>query len=127
MAQNIFLQYLIWQFFDMPRNILRAWRNFLKFNLNYFSVPLLIRSFFSPWRRYSVLYGRGFDIGKYFETLISNLIFRFLGAAMRSFLIIGGLIFEVLIIFAGIIIFLSWLVLPAILILGLWYGFRILF
>ena len=127
MAQNIFLQYLIWQFFDMPRNILRAWRNFLKFNLNYFSVPLLIRSFFSPWRRYSVPYGRGFDIGKYFETLISNLIFRFLGAAMRSFLIIGGLIFEVLIIFAGIIIFLSWLVLPAILILGLWYGFRILF
>jgi len=74
-----------------------------------------------------VPYGRGFDIGKYFETLISNLIFRFLGAAMRSFLIIGGLIFEVLIIFAGIIIFLSWLVLPAILILGLWYGFRILF
>ncbi|NCO80328.1 hypothetical protein GW869_00915 [bacterium] len=124
--QNIFLQYLNWQFFDVPGNILKAWRNFLKFNLNYFSVPLLLKSFFSPWRRYNMPYGRGFDIGKYLETLISNLIFRFLGLVMRSFLIIIGLLVEIFIIFAGAILFFGWLVLPAILIAGLIFGFKVL-
>jgi len=121
--QNIFLQYLNWQFFDVPGNILKAWRNFLKFNLNYFSVPLLLKSFFSPWRRYNMPYGRGFDIGKYLETLISNLIFRFLGLVMRSFLIIIGLLVEIFIIFAGAILFFGLLVLSAILIAGLIFGF----
>jgi len=124
---GIFFQWLFWQFFEVPGNILKAWRNFLLFNLNYFSVPLLLKSFFSPWRRYSMPYGRGFDIGKYFETLISNLIFRFLGLVMRSFLIIIGLLVEIFIIFAGIIIFFSWLVLPAILIWGLIFGIQVFF
>jgi hypothetical protein len=124
--QNIFFQYLSWQFFDVSGNILRAWRNFLKFNLNYFSIPLLLKSLFSPWRRYRMPYSRGFDIQRFFETLISNLIFRFLGLVMRSFLIIIGLLVEIFIIFAGILIFFGWLILPAILIAGLIFGFKIL-
>ena len=125
--ENIFLQYLSWQFLEVPANILRAWRNFLKFNLNYFSIPLLFKSFFSPWRRYSVPYGRGFDIGRYFTTLFSNLIFRFLGMIMRSFLIIIGLLVEVFIIFGGLTIFFGWLILPILLIFGIYHGSRILF
>jgi len=126
-GQNIFFQYLSWQFLEVPANILRAWRNFLKFNLNYFSIPLLFKSFFSPWRRYSVPYGRGFDIRRFFETLISNLIFRFLGMIMRSFLIIIGLLVEVFIIFGGLTIFFGWLILPILLIFGIYHGSRILF
>ncbi len=126
-GQNIFFQWIFWQFFEVPKNILKAWRNFLKFNLNYFSIPLLLKTFFSPWRRYKVSYGKGFDIGRYFEALFSNLIFRFLGAIMRSFLIIIGLLAEIFIIIGGIIIFFGWLVLPALLILGLIFGFKVLF
>jgi len=124
--QNIFLQWLSWQFFDVPKNILIAWANFLKFNLNYFSIPLLLKTLFSPWRRYALSYGKGFDIGRYFETLFSNLLFRILGAVMRSFLIIIGLLVEIFIIFAGFMIFLGWLILPILLIFGLYHGFRIL-
>ena len=124
--QNIFLQWLIWQFLEVPGNILKAWKNFLLFNLNYFSIPLLLKTFFSPWHRYRVSYGKGFDIGRYFSVFFSNLIFRILGAVMRSFFIIVGLIAEIFIIFAGAILFFGWLVLPAILILGLYHGFRIL-
>ena len=125
--QNIFFQWVFWQFFEVPKNILKAWRNFLKFNLNYFSVPLLLKTFFSPWRRYKVSYGKGFDLGRYSEALFSNLIFRTLGTILRSFLIIIGLLAEIFIIFAGMIIFFSWLVLPALLILGLIFGFKVLF
>ena len=124
---NIFFQWLFWQFFEMSGNILKGWRNFLLFNLNYFSIPLLLKTFFSPWRKYKWSYGKGFDIKKYFEALFSNLISRTLGAMIRSFLIIIGLLVEIFIIFAGIIIFFSWLVLPAILIWGLIFGVQVFF
>lgn len=124
--QNIFFQWIFWQFLEVPRNILMAWSNFLKFNLNYFSIPLLIKTFFSPWRRYKVSYGKGFDAGRYFEAFFSNFIFRILGAILKSFLIFIGLLAEVFIILGGMIVFLGWLVLPAILIGGLIFGIKIL-
>ena len=127
MAQNIFFQYLIWQFWEVPKNILLGWKNFLKFGLNYFSLPLLLRTFFSPWRRYTWVYPRGFDVGKYFEVFISNLISRILGAVLRIFLIIIGVLAEVFIIFAGAILFFGWIVLPILLITGLVFGFKIIF
>ncbi len=119
MAQNIFFQYLSWQFFDMPKNLLVAWGNFLKFNLNYFSIPLLLKTLFSPWRKYKWSYGKGFDIGRFLEVLFSNLISRILGAIMRIFLIVFGIIAEVFIIFIGLFLFLAWLALPFISIIGL--------
>jgi len=125
--QNILFQWAIWQFFDVPKNILKAWKNILLFNLNYFSIFLLIRTLFYPWRRYSWSHGKGFDIGRYFEVLFSNLISRVLGAIMRVILIIIGLLAEIFIIFGGIVIFLGWVVLPLILVLGIYHGFRILF
>lgn len=127
MGQNIFFQYLSWQFFEMPGNLIKAWKNFLKFNLNYFSIPLLLKTLFSPWRRYKWSYPQGFDIGKYLEVFVSNLISRILGAIMRIFLIVSGLVFEIFLIFGGIVVFLGWLILPFLLILGFYYGFKILF
>lgn len=124
--QNILFQYLIWHFFDMPKNILRAWRDYLRFNLNYFSVPLLLKTLFSPWRKYQVSYGKGFDLGKYLEAFFSNLIFRIFGAIIRAFLIIIGILAEMVIVLGGVMAFFAWLALPALLILGIYYGFRIL-
>ncbi len=125
--QNILIQWMSWQFFDVPKEILKAWKNFLKFNLNYFSVPLLLKTFFSSWRRYKVSYGKGFDFGKFFEAFFSNLIFRILGAILRSFLIVIGLIAEVFLIAGGIIVFFGWLLLPALLIAGFIFGIYVIF
>jgi len=125
--QNIFSQWASWQFFDVPKEIVRGWKNFLKFNLNYFSIPLLLKTLFSPWRRYRVSYGKGFDIGRYFSAFFSNLIFRMLGAILRSFLIFIGLLVEVFIIFMGLVVFFGWLVLPVLLVWGLIFGIQVLF
>ena len=124
---GIFFLWVFWQFFEMPGNIFKAWRNFLRFNLNYFSIPLLLKTFFSPWRKYRWSYGKGFDIGRFFSVFFSNLIFRLFGAILRSFLIIIGFLTEFFIIFSGIIIFFSWLALPAILIWGLIFGIQVFF
>lgn len=124
--QNIFFQWLSWQFFEVPVNILKAWKNFLLFNLNYFSLSLLLKTFFSPWRKYRWSYGKGFDIERYLEAFFSNLISRLFGAILRTILIFIGVGAEVLIFFIGLFVFLSWIVLPAFLIIGLYYGFKIL-
>lgn len=125
--QNIFFHWIFWHFFDMPRNILVIWRGFLKFYLDYFSIPLLIKTFFSHWRKYKWSYGRGFDLGRYLEAFISNLISRILGAFLRSFLILIGILTEIFIIFIGAALFLLWIILPALLIGGLIFGLKVVF
>ncbi len=124
---NILSQWLIWQFLEAPKEILKAWKNFLLFNLNYFSIVLLLKTFFSPWRRYKwTIQERGFDIVRFFESFFSNLIFRILGAAVRTVLIFFGLLAQIFIIFVGATIFVGWLLLPFFLIFSLYHGFRIL-
>ena len=127
MKQNIFAQYLVWQFADVPKAILAGWQNCLRFNLNYWSVPLLLKTLFSHWRRYHYSYGRGFNLRRYFEAFSFNMISRVLGTLMRSVLIILGLLTEILVILAGAIVFFIWLILPLLLIGGIFYGFKILF
>jgi len=110
----------------MPKFLLQVWKNFILFSINFFSTPLLLKTFFSPWRRYNWSYPRGFDIQGYFETITSNLFSRFLGAICRLVLIIIGTIFQIFIIVAGAIIFLGWLFLPSLLLAGLLFALNII-
>jgi hypothetical protein len=115
-SQNIFAQYLIWHFYDQPRKILKTWKGFLLFNLNYFSLLLLLKTFFSPWRQYKWYYPRGLDIPKYLEVFFSNMISRVLGAILRTVIIFFGIFFEILILILGFLIFVGWFILPALLV-----------
>jgi len=124
---NILFLYLEWHFLDKPKTILKGWGNCLKFNLNYWSVPVLLRTFFSPWRRYHYSYGKGFDLKRWFEAFSFNVISRTLGAIMRSFLAAIGLATEVIVLIIGITVFVIWLALPVLSALGIFYGFKILF
>ncbi len=116
--QNIFIIWFFWHFYEMPRFLFSVWNNYLKFGSNYFSVPLLLKTFFSPWRRYNWMYPKGFDIAEFFNTLVSNTFSRILGAICRIVLIIMGIIFQIFIFMAGITVILFWLFMPAIIILG---------
>lgn len=124
---NIFSQFIAWYLRDQPRFILKVWKNLLRFNLEYFSIPLLLRTFFSPWRKYTWSYGRRFDFGRYLEAFVSNLISRTLGAILRFFLILIGIFLEIIIFFGGPIALVGWFFLPLILVGGLILGFKILF
>lgn len=123
--KNIFLLYIRWQFVGVPTKILMAWKNFLQFGLNYFSIPQLLKTFFSPWRRYQWFYPRGFDAWRYLETFFSNLISKTLGAVFRTVLILVGILFEAFILAVGFLVFLGWFILPIFLILGIYHGFRL--
>lgn len=120
--RSIILKWLKWHFFEAPLNILRALRNFLLGNLYYFSIPTLIRTLFSHWRRYRESYGKGFDPKRYIQAFVGNSISRILGAIVRISTIIIGAVAELFILIAGIIIFISWILLPLISILLIWSG-----
>jgi len=123
----IIFQFLYFYFVESPQFILKVWKNYLVFNLNYFSISFLLKTLFAHWRKYRWYYPKRFDVKQFFSALVSNLISRFLGAILRIFLIIIGLIVEVIILFLGIIILLLWLILPVLLVVGFVEGFNLLF
>ncbi len=125
MPENILIRYLQWHFYDAPAEILTGWRNFLEFGLNYFSIPLLLKTLFLPWRRYSESYGKGFDLGRWFDAFTFNMMSRGIGAIMRFFFIIIGLTIEAFIFIGGAAVFLAWLILPILLIFGFIVGIRL--
>ena len=121
--QDILIEWFLWHFSEMPRFLLGVWKNYILFALNYFSLPSLLKSFFAPWRKYKWRYPKGFDVGGFFSTLISNAFSRILGGLMRIVLIVVGIIFQVFVIIAGLIIFLLWILVPFIIIAGILFVF----
>ena len=121
--ENIVGIWAFWYFVEMPKEILQAWKNFLRFNFNFFSIPLLLKTLFSHWKRYYWVRGRGFNFSEYFNVLFSNLTSRFLGAMVRFVLIIVGIFCEILVFLFGLTIFVGWFFLPIILVLGIFLGF----
>jgi len=126
MKQILVFQFIIWYFLEAPKEILKIWRNFLLFNFNYFSIPLLLRTLFSHWRKYKYSYGRGFDFNRYLNVFSFNAVSRAVGTVVRIFVIFVGLTCEILILILGVIIFIGWFMLPVFLIMGFYYGFKIL-
>jgi len=123
----IFTQFLEWYLWDQPKAIFKAWMNILKFNLNYFSILLLLKTFFAPWRRYAWSYGRGFDFKRYLEAFTSNVILRGLGAILRFCLIIIGISLEILLFFGGLFFLICWFLFPVILVALLVLGIKVFF
>lgn len=120
---NIISLWIIWQFYEMPKFLLHVWKNYLAFASNFFSVPLLLKTFFAPWHRYKWPYPRGFDVTEFFNTLISNTFSRILGAMMRIVLIITGLLLQIIIILAGAAAVVLWIFMPFLIIAGFLFVF----
>ena len=123
--QNIFVIWALWYFYEMPKFLLEVWKNYILFALNYFSLPILLKSFFSPWHKYRWQYPKGINVVEFFNTLISNTFSRILGAGMRTVLIIVGTLFQIFVIFAGLIIFLAWIFGPFIVIAGFLFAINL--
>lgn len=123
---SILVLYVKWHFLIAPLAILSGWRNILIFNLSYFSIPLLLKTLISPWRRSLVSYAKGFHIAKFFESLASNLISRIIGFVIRTFVISVGIAAELALVLVGPIVVAFWISLPVLIIFTFIYGFKLL-
>ena len=122
----IILQFWKWYYFGAVKGLIRAWKNFIIFVREYYSIPLLLRTLIVPWKRDVTRRPRGLNIGKLFEVLMFNLISRGLGFLIRSITIIIGIICLIGVIIIGIIALIIWLILPLILTLFIIMGLLLL-
>ena len=120
--------YFQWHYTLAFVDIFHIWRNITTFLFYFFSIPILIRTFFSPWKRlHADRETEGFDLVDSLSTGFVNLIMRFVGALMRSMLIIIGLCTVVAAIVGGIIFFVLWIFAPIIIVLLCAAGIHLLF
>lgn len=117
--ENIVVEWILWHFWEMPSFLVIVWKNYIMFATNFFSLPLLLSTLFYPWRRSAWKYPKTIDIQEYMNVFLSNIFSRIIGFAMRIVLIITGAIFQILVLFIGLIAILSWILIPFIIILGL--------
>lgn len=106
--------YIIWHYGKALTDILRVWKNFFWFIFNFFSISLLLQTLFSPWQRLDENYTKGFDIEALASTFVVNVLMRLVGAFMRLFLIIMGLICLLFVVVAGVAFFVLWIFAPAV-------------
>lgn len=111
-AENIFIVWVKWQFIEMPNFLFAVWKNYFLFAVNYFSAPVLLKTFFAPWKKYNWQYSKNFDIKQFFQTLISNIFSRLIGVLLRTALLIIGILFQLLVIVTGFVILVAWIFMP---------------
>lgn len=123
---SIIPQYISWHYTIAFFEIFLLWKNFSWFLWNFFSIKLLFKTLFSPFRRLDVR-RKKFDIESFFESLVTNTLMRILGFVLRAILIIFGILFIILLFcfFVGFLI--VWIFLPFILLGMLILGFMTVF
>ena len=101
--------FVYFHFVKAPGEILRLWRNFLLFFYHFFSIGLLLSTFFSPWKKiYLVKTTSGFSFSEWGNRLAFNLISRSLGALFRLTVILAGVLMELAVLILGTLGFLGW-------------------
>jgi hypothetical protein len=90
----------------------------LKASVDFFSVGLLISTLFAPFRQISAGGVTG-PIGVQLRAFFDRLLSRFIGAFVRTFMIVFGLIAMLLQIVFGFIVLIFWLIIPLLPIIGL--------
>lgn len=126
LRKPVILRFWAWYYTGAGKSLVRAWKNFIIFVREYYSIPLLLRTLFYPWRRDITKYGRGFSIKNFLETLSFNLISRSIGFVVRSVAIVIGLICLLGVIILGFIALIIWLMLPVILLFLIIIGLLLL-
>lgn len=93
---------------------LEGWRGFgrsliekIRGALSFFSIGALIRTLFAPFRQISVG-----DSGAAFQVFIDRLVSRLVGAVVRIFLMIVGIICFVIEVVLSLVLMLAWPLVP---------------
>jgi hypothetical protein len=75
-----------------------------------FSVRLLLKTLFSPWRR--IITNPGASMEEHVKALGDNIVSRFIGFFVRLLVLIGALIATILVILLTVIEVIAWPLLP---------------
>lgn len=111
--EKLFLYYMSWHYTAAFLGIIRIYGNALWFFFSFFSISLLLKTLLSPLERLQEKYKRDPDIKEWISTFAVNILMRLIGAMLRLFVIVVGLLTLLLTTFLGVAFFIIWIVLPA--------------
>lgn len=123
---SIMNDYLLWHYTRAFGEIFHVWLNFLWFIVHFFSIPQLMRSWFSPWKRMVEHRGNTWDFEDLAGYIIIGFFSRLIGFILRTIIIGIGLTVLSLAVIFGIFVFVFWLVAPFSIILLLGFGITLL-
>ena len=121
-------RYLVWHYGEALTDWWRIVGNFVWFFFHMFSIGLLSRTLFAPFKRLQEERKKGsFKFEDWGGAIIINVLMRFVGFGVRTVIIAIGLVFIFFTIVIGVIAFVLWLILPLVVAFLLVFGFSQLF
>ncbi len=81
-----------------------------------FSVSILLKTLFAPWRRITTEGGRSMQ--EQSRALVDNLVSRLVGFTIRFFVIIAALVSMLLLVIIGLVIIIGWPLAPPLVVLS---------
>lgn len=121
-AQN----YLLWHYGRAFLEIFHVWFNLIWFTVHFFSIPQLMRSWVSPWKRMVEDKGRKWNVEDLAGYLIIGLLSRLIGFILRTIVIGLGLISLLAVVVAGFSIYVIWISLPLVIIALFIFGITLI-
>ncbi len=119
--------YLVWHYtrgyYDLTENA----SNLFYFLYHFFSIPELMRTFFSPWKNFNEGHASVQTSAEYLSLITINSILWIVGIILRSIVIATGLV--LLIISGGLTLlaFLLWTFIPGVIVFSFITGLSLLF
>lgn len=126
-AARIIKNYFLWHYSLALVAWWRIYLNLLWFLYHFFSVPVIVRTLFSPWRRLAEPYPKGFNPGAAAETLVVNGLMRLFGLVVRLLFLSCSVMILSLAIILGWVALALWLVAPWLAFVGLILGVYLTF
>lgn len=121
--------YISWHYTKAIADLIYLFKNFIWFIWNFFSIYILLKTLFVPFRKLNVQRTKRFDLEDFFSALITNFLMRLIGFGIRTIFILFGIfsLFFFTVFYA--LFFMIWIILPVIIlsmfILGIFAVFKI--
>jgi len=119
---SIVQNYLLWHYSRAFKEIFHVWLNFIWFTLHFFSIPQLMRSWLSPWKRITESRGNKWSFEDLAGFIIIGFISRIIGFILRTSVIVVGLVSLSAVVLIGLGTFVFWIFAPLIIIAMLVFG-----
>jgi len=124
----VVFHYFVWHYGRSLIQFSRIYRRLVVFLFNFFSVPILARSYLAPWRRLGETYPTdGFNPVAIASVFVVNAIMRLVGIILRTVMILLGTAVTILVAVFYPLALLGWLLLPVLVAILILLGLGLLF
>ena len=124
---TIIRHYLLWHYTEAYKELFSVSKNLIWFVVNFFSLPQLLKTLLSPWKRIVEEKKRSWNFEDFAGRILINILSRIIGAIMRLIVISIGLVCLLITIVIAVTTCVLWVFMPAIIIgcfvLGITYLF----